>query len=99
MGGMTLQDWIRAYIPEEKVENNMIKVTVTQTDTFGGEANYSWANRHEFAIHKAASQRNITRKAKALVGMTGVKADTYDYDTGLTIKPRGYNQVIFVDFE
>lgn len=77
----------------------MMKVSVTQTDTFCGEANYGWANRYEFVIHQHASQRNITRKAKALAGMTGVKSDTYDYDTGLTIKPRGYNQVIFVDFE
>ena len=99
MAGITLQDWINTYIPEGKVENNMMKVVVTQTDTFGGEANYSWANRYEFAIHKTASQRNIVRKAKSLAGMTGVKADTYDYDVGLTIKPRGYNQVIFVDFE
>ena len=99
MNAMELKEWIRANTPKGKVEEDMMKVVVTQTDTFGGEANYSWANRHEFAIHRAASQRNITRKAKALVGMTGVKADTYDYDTGLTIKPRGYNQVIFVDFE
>jgi nitrogen fixation protein len=98
MSGMTLQDWINAYIPKEQ-EKNLMKVNVTQTDTFGGEANYSWANRYEFVINRNASQRNITRKAKALAGMTGVKADTFDYDTGLTIKPRGYNQVIFVDFE
>lgn len=97
MTGMTLQDWIRTYIPQEK--EKMMKVVVTQTDTFGGEANYSWANRYEFAIHSEASQRNIVRKAKSLAGMTGVKSDTYDYDMGLTIKPRGYNQVIFVDFE
>jgi len=97
MAGMTLQDWINSYIPQEK--EKMMKVVVTQTDTFGGEANYSWANRYEFAIHKSASQRNIVRKAKSLAGMTGVKSDTYDYDVGLTIKPRGYNQVIFVDFE
>jgi hypothetical protein len=97
MAGMTLQDWIRAYIPQEK--EKMMKVVVTQTDTFGGEANYSWANRYEFAIHKSTSQRNIVRKAKSLAGMTGVKSDTYDYDVGLTIKPRGYNQIIFVDFE
>jgi hypothetical protein len=38
-------------------------------------------------------------QAKAMAGMTGVKADTFDYDTGLTIKPRGYHQVILVDFE
>ena len=97
MVGMALQDWINSYIPQEK--EKMMKVVVTQTDTFGGEANYSWANRYEFAIHKSASQRNIVRKAKSLAGMTGVKSDTYDYDMGLTIKPRGYNQVIFVDFE
>lgn len=97
MTASELKNWIKSYIPEKG--NSMMKVVVTQTDTFGGEPNYSWANRYEFAIHKAASQRNITRKAKALAGMTGVKADTYDYDVGLTIKPRGYNQVILVDFE
>lgn len=99
MIGMTLKDWIDTYIPKGKVEDNMMKVTVTQTDTFGGEANYAWANRYEFAIHSEASQRNIVRKAKALAGMTGVKADTYDYGESLTIRPRGYHQVIFVDFE
>ena len=99
MAGMTMKDWVRAYIPEGKIEDNMMKVSVTQTDTFGGEANYSWANRYEFIIHNTASQRNIVRKAKALAGMTGVKSDTYDYGESLTIKPRGYNQVIFVDFE
>jgi len=96
---MTIQDWIENYIPKGKGEENMIKVVVTQTDTFGGEPNYGWANRYEFAIHKSASQRNIIRKAKALAGMTGVKADTYDYGDSYTVKPRGYHQVIFVDFE
>jgi hypothetical protein len=94
-----IKSWIDDFWNNYKEDNKMMKVVVTQTDTFGGEANYAWANRYEFAIHQHASQRNITRKAKALAGMTGVKADTYDYDTGLTIKPRGYNQVIFVDFE
>lgn len=93
-----IKNWIDNFFSNQKV-NNMMKVSVVQTDTFGGEANYAWANSYEFAIHKAASQRNIVRKAKALAGMTGVKADTYDYGDGLTIKPRGYNQVIFVDFE
>lgn len=77
----------------------MMKVSVTHTDTFGGEANYGWANRYEFVMHSEASQRSIVRRVKALAGMTGVKADTYDYGDNLTIKPRGYHQVIFVDFE
>lgn len=99
MNAVELKDWIKNNIPKGKVEDNMIKVVVTQTDTFCGEANYAWANRYEFAIHKSASQRNVVRKAKALVGMTGVKADTFDYGDSYTVKPRGYNQVIFVDFE
>ena len=92
-----IKNWINSYFTNRN--NKMMKVTVTQTDTFGGEANYSWANRYEFAINSEASQRNIVRKAKFLAGMTGVKADTYDYGDSLTIKPRGYHQVIFVDFE
>ena len=93
-----IKDWIDNFFYNYK-GHKMMKVNVTQTDTFCGEANYSWANRHEFTIHTDASQRNIVRRAKALAGMTGVKADTYDYGDSLTIKPRGYNQVIFVDFE
>jgi hypothetical protein len=31
--------------------------------------------------------------------MTAVKADTLDYGDGYTVKPRGYAQIIFVDFE
>jgi hypothetical protein len=76
-----------------------MKISVTHTDTFCGEANYGWVNFHNFYGNDEMSQRSIVRKAKSLVGMTGVKADTYDYGDSITIKPRGYNQVIFVDFE
>jgi len=76
-----------------------MKATVTITDTFGGEPNYGWVKRYDFVTDVNSSQHKITRQAKALVGMTGVKSDTQDFDVGLTIKPRGYNQIIFVDFE
>jgi hypothetical protein len=76
-----------------------MKCNVTITDTFGGEANYGWVNRYGFDLPKEASQRTITYYAKKAAGMTNVKADTYDYCESLTIKPRGYNQIIFVDFE
>lgn len=75
-----------------------MKCVVTHTDTFGGEANYGWVKRYEF-VPKMQSQRSITYHAKKAAGMTGVKSDTYDYGDGLTIRPRGYHQVIFVDFE
>jgi len=76
-----------------------MKCAVTITDTFGGEANYGWVNFHQFNVKDTISQRSIVRKAKSLANMTGVKADTYDYGDSITIKPRGYNQIIFVDFE
>jgi len=94
-----IKSWIDDFWNNYKKDNKMMKVIVTHTDTFAGEPNYGWVNRHEFTISRSAAQHNITRQAKALAGMTGVKADTFDYDTGLTIKPRGYHQVIFVDFE
>lgn len=77
----------------------MTKCVVTHTDLFGGEANYGWVNRYEFVPKSEESQRSVIRKAKALAGLTGVKAETYDYGDGYTIKPRGYAQIIFVDFE
>lgn len=77
----------------------MMKCVVTVTDTFAGEANYSWVKRYEFVPKNPNSQRSVVRRAKALAEMTGVKADTFDYMDGFTVKPRGYNQIIFVDFE
>jgi hypothetical protein len=76
-----------------------MKCVVTHTDTFGGEANYGWVKSYEFDTHSEISQRSLVRRVKAATGMTGVKSTTYDYGDSLTIKPRGYNQVIFVDFE
>jgi len=91
-----IKNWISNFFTKD---NKMTKIVVTHTDTFSGEPNYGWVKRYEFPINSGASQRNIVRRAKSLAGMTGVKADTYDYGDGYTVKPRGYNQVIFVDFE
>ena len=35
----------------------MTKCVVTVTDTFGGEANYGWVKRYEFAPRNIESQR------------------------------------------
>lgn len=76
-----------------------MKCIVTHTDLFAGEANYGWVNRYEFVPKNPESQRSIVMKAKAMAGFTGVKAETEDFGDSYKIKPRGYNQVIFVDFE
>lgn len=76
-----------------------MKCIVTHTDTYGGEANYGWVKRHMFDVDTDTSQRTVVRRAKVLANLTGVKSETYDYGDSLTIKPRGYAQVVFVDFE
>jgi hypothetical protein len=76
-----------------------MKCVVTQTDTFGGEANYGWVNRYEFLPKNPESQRSIVRRAKELAGLTGVRCETENWGDSLTLKPRGYAQVVFVDFE
>ena len=41
------------------------------TDTYNGEANYSWLRRAEFDAPEGASQAMIVRRAKAGLGLTG----------------------------
>ena len=55
-----------------------MKAQVELTDTFGGEANYSWVRRYEFETD-GMNDRQIERKARELVGLTGVKCDREDY--------------------
>lgn len=45
--------------------------SVEYTDTFGGEANYSWVRRGSFEAPEDASQTMIVRRAKAILGLTG----------------------------
>jgi hypothetical protein len=85
------------------------------TDTFGGEANYSWVRRHSFAVPElthygydgaqgfakaAKAQRlQIVRKAKALAGWTGWRCEVTDFGDCMEIRPRGACLVAFVTYE
>jgi hypothetical protein len=72
---------------------------VEHTDTFGGESNYSWVRRYEIRArgktHKG-ERLSLVRQAKALCGLSGVRADTTDYGDTIEIRPKGVCQVIFV---
>lgn len=45
--------------------------SVEYTDTYGGEANYSWVRKSSFEAPEGASQAMIVRRAKASLGLTG----------------------------
>jgi hypothetical protein len=84
------------------------------TDTFGGEANYSWVKRetltmpelihygydglHGYAKANKAFRRQLVRKAKAIAGWTGARCETVDYGDTVEIRPRGACMVAFVTY-
>lgn len=49
------------------------------TDTFGGEANYSWVQRVTFEAPATASNRSLLRRAKAALGTRARVRTTIDY--------------------
>ena len=50
---------------------------VEYTDTFGGEANYCWVKRAELELPCNLSDRAIMRRAKAAVGLSGMRGRSY----------------------
>lgn len=55
-----------------------ITYNVEHTDTFAGEANYSWVVRKSFEAPADASTPLLVRRAKALIGETGSRTRTDD---------------------
>ncbi len=66
------------------------------TDTFGGEANYSWVTRETFELPANATARQIVTTAKAALGLTGCRCRTFDYGEGFELRPCGSLTVAFV---
>jgi len=70
--------------------------TVEHTDTFGGEANYSWVRRYQLPDNLSKLQR--VRRAKALCGLAGVRCEVSDFGDELHIRPQGLAQIVFVSW-
>lgn len=67
------------------------------TDTFGGEANYSWVRRYsqQFPVH--TSERVIVQHFKKLMGYTGVKCRRAKFSSDMIeLRPYGECRVIFI---
>lgn len=84
------------------------------TDTFGGEANYSWVKRARvtmpelthygydgstnYAKVNKVYNRELMKRAKAVVGLTGVRGVSTSYGDGLEFRPYGMAVVLFVNW-
>ena len=77
----------------------MMIVNIERTDTFGGEANYSWVERHSVTMPDSASDLAIIRKAKELCGYSGLRGRVYNYGDMIEFRPYRLCQVMFVTFD
>lgn len=90
------------------------KHDVEYTDTFGGEANYSWVQRHvvsmpelthygydggtNYAKANKVYERELMKRAKAACGLTGVRGVTSWYGEQGEFRPYRSATVMFVTY-
>ena len=89
-----------------------MRFNVEYTDTFGGEANYCWVRRAtidmpelthygydggtNYAKANRVFDRELVRKAKAAMGLTGVRGERADLGDTLEFRPYRSATVMFV---
>ena len=66
------------------------------TDTFGGEANYSWAKRGEVFLLPSASDLARVRAVKKALGLEGVPCKRESYGEQIVLRPVGSCTVVFI---
>jgi hypothetical protein len=75
-----------------------MKMHIEVTDTFSGEANYSWVERYDCDVLENATRRTIVRRAKKLSGLSGVQCTVTYLDDEIRIEPKHACIVCFVTF-
>lgn len=66
------------------------------TDTFGGEANYSWAKRETVELPDDISDLALVRRAKLAMGLNGVRCRRESYGDMIALYPYGACVVLFI---
>lgn len=70
------------------------------TDTYGGEANYSWVKRGVVECKEGEDYSNLAaiRRVKKAIGWNGIRCKVDDYGDAITLYPVGMCQVCFITF-
>lgn len=74
------------------------EVCIEVTDTYGGEANYSWVDRSTIWMQEDASDLAIIRKVKNVLGLSGHRCRVTNFGDEFHIDPEGQCIRIFVTF-
>jgi hypothetical protein len=89
-----------------------MKYQIEYTDTFGGDANYCWVKRDtvnmpelthygydggtNYCKANRTFERELMRKAKAAMGLTGIRGRKEDWGDTIAFYPYGSCTVMFV---
>jgi len=70
------------------------------TDTFGGEANYSWVKRGTIECRKGEDYSDLAavRRVKKAIGWNGLRCDVESSCDDIILRPCGMAQVCFITF-
>jgi hypothetical protein len=84
------------------------------TDTFAGEANYCWVKRGKvtmpelthygydgsngYARANAIEKRELMRRVKAELGLTGIRGARHDHGDLIEFRPYGMATVLFIQW-
>lgn len=70
------------------------------TDTFSGEANYSWVKRGKIETRPGEEFSDLAavRRVKRAIGWNGLRCRVSSYDDMLEIRPYGMRLVCFITF-
>lgn len=71
---------------------------VELTDTFGGEANYSWVVRKALPITDNMSDLALVRRAKKVLGINGLRCSVENYGDVIQLKPYRALVVAFISY-
>lgn len=90
----------------------MTTYSVEYTDTFNGDANYTWVRRAKVTMPELTHygydgstnytkanksyQRELMRRAKAAVGLTGARGARSDLGDTIEFRPYGSATVLFI---
>lgn len=66
------------------------------TDTYGGEANYTWVRRETIELPDDISDARLKRIAKTVMGLTGAEGKWTSNGDTLEFRPRCEATVLFV---